>query len=110
MKRDITQYVTTCPTCIVSKYTHQHPAGLLQPIPLPERRWQQVTIDFISGIPTTSNHSYDMIMVVVDRVSKYSHFIPCYTANSSKDIAWYLYDHIIRLHGVPEVIISDRDR
>jgi hypothetical protein len=109
MKRDVTEYVTTCPTCIVSKYTNQHPAGLLQPIPLPDRRWQQVTMDFVSGIPTTSNHSYNMIMVVVDRLSKYAHFVPCYTTNSAKDIAWLFYDHIVRLHGVPEVIISDRD-
>jgi hypothetical protein len=109
MKQDVYQYVTSCPICVVSKYSNQHPIGLLQPIPLPDRRWQQVTIDFITGIPTTANYEYDMIMVVVDRLSKYSHFIPCYTTNSAKDIAWYFYHNIIRLHGVPESIISDRD-
>jgi hypothetical protein len=109
MKGDVTARVLQCPTCMVSKYGHQHPAGLLQPIPLPDRRWQHVTMDFISGIPESKDEKYDMIMVVVDRLSKYTHFIPCWTSNSSKDIAWLFYDNIIRLHGVPEVIISDRD-
>src|SRR5690242_20316093 len=68
-----------------------------------------ITIDFITGIPTTTNYAYDMIMVVVDRLSKYAHFIPCYTTCSAKDIAWYYYNNIVRLHGVPEAIISDRD-
>ena len=96
-------------TCVTSKYSSQQPIGLLQPIPLPDRRWQQITIDFITGIPTTTNYEYDMIMVVVDRLSKYAHFIPCYTTCSAKDIAWYYYNNIVRLHGVPEAIISDRD-
>jgi hypothetical protein len=109
MKQDVYQYVTSCPTCVVSKYTNQHPIGLLQPIPLPDRRWQQITIDFITGITTATNYAYDMIMVVVDRLSKYAHFIPCYTTCSAKDIAWYYYNNIVRLHGVPEAIISDRD-
>jgi len=109
MKQDVYQYVTSCPTCVVSKYSSQHPIGLLQPIPLSDRRWQQITIDFIAGIPTTANYEYDMIMVVVDRLSKYAHFIPCYTTCSAKDIAWLFYHNIIRLHGVPEAIISDRD-
>jgi Chromo (CHRromatin Organisation MOdifier) domain len=50
-----------------------------------------------------------MIMVVVDMLSKYAHIIPCYTTCSAKDIAWYYYNNIVRLHGVPEAIISDRD-
>ena len=109
MKTDVHQYVTSCPVCVVSKYTNQHPIGLLNPISTPDRRWQQVTMDFVTGIPTTSNYSYDMVMVVVDRLSKYAHFVPTYTTTTAKDIAWLFYEHIIRLHGVPEVIISDRD-
>jgi hypothetical protein len=109
MKQDVYQYVTSCPTCVTSKYSSQQPIGLLHPIPLPDRRWQQITIDFITGIPTTTNYEYDMIMVVVDRLSKYAHFIPCNTTCSAKDIAWYYYNNIVRLHGVPEAIISDRD-
>jgi len=109
MKRDVAQYVVSCPTCQQSKYSNQHPAGLLQPIPIPTRNWQQVTMDFVTGIPTTSNYSYDMIMVVVDRLSKYAHFIPTYITCDGKDIATYFYDGIVRLHGVPESIISDRD-
>jgi hypothetical protein len=110
MKQDVYQYVTSCPTCVVSKYNTQSPIGLLHPIPLPQRRWQQVTMDFITGIPRTSNYQYDMIMVVVDRLSKYAHFVPCYTTNSASDIAWLFFHRIVSLHGVPEVIISDRDR
>lgn len=109
MTRDVHDYIMSCPMCITSKYNTQLQPGLLHPIPLPSYRFEQVSMDFVTGLPVTANHSYDMIMIVVDRLSKYAHFVPTYTTCTAEDIAWLFYDHIVKLHGVPKVIISDRD-
>jgi hypothetical protein len=105
----VREFVRSCTQCQRSKYTTQPPPGMIQSIELPQRRWQHVTMDFVTGIPQTSNYSYDMIMVVVDRLSKYAHFVPCYTTNTAEDIAWYFYSEVVKFHGVPEIITSDRD-
>ena len=74
MKRDVIAYVERCLTCQQVKAEHQRPAGLLQPLEIPEWKWDQVTMDFVFGLPRT-NKSHNSIWVVVDRLTKSAHFI-----------------------------------
>ena len=90
------------------KAEHQHPAGLLQPIPIPEWKWETITIDFITGLPKKKK-SNDSIMVVVDKLSKSAHFIPVQSTYRAAQIANIFMKNIFKLHGLPKVIISDRD-
>ena len=78
MKKDIAEYVAVCDVCQRVKAEHQKPAGLLQPMPIPELKWDKLGMDFITGLPRTQS-GYDSIWVVVDRLTKVAHFIPVKT-------------------------------
>jgi hypothetical protein len=75
MKKEIVEYITICMECQKVKAKHSHLAGLLQPLPIPEWKWDVVTMDFITGLPRKSKQ-HDSIMVVVDKLTKAAHFIP----------------------------------
>ena len=108
MHREIADYVTTCLRCQQNKPSHEHPQGLLQPIPTPERRWQQVSMDFITQLPKTKQ-GHDAIVVFVDKLSKMMHAVPTRTDIDAVEVARIMYREVVRLHGEPESIISDRD-
>ena len=108
MKNDVVNFVSKCLTCQQVKAEHQRPAGLLQPMEIPEWKWDQVTMDFVSGLPRTKNN-HDSIWVIVDRLTKSAHFIPVLTTYSMDRLAELYTQNIVRLHGVPSSIISDRD-
>ena len=74
MKQDVESYIKQCSVCQHAKHPLQHPAGLLQPLPVPEGVWRDVSMDFIEGLPKSKG--YSVILVVVDRLTKYAHFIP----------------------------------
>ncbi|KAA3470518.1 Gag protease polyprotein [Gossypium australe] len=101
MKRDISEFVLKCLICQQVRAEHQVSSGLLQYIMIPEWKWDRVTMDFISSLPLSLKKK-DAIWVVVDRLTKSAHFIPVRTVES------YIFE-IVRLHGVPISIISDRD-
>ena len=84
------------------------PTGLLQPIMIPEWKWDRVTMDFVSGLPLSTSKK-DAIWVVVDRLTKSAHFIPVRTDFSLDKLAELYVSQIVRLHGVPISIVSDRD-
>ena len=109
MKNDVVNFVSKCLTCQQVKAEHQRPAGLLQPMEIPEWKWDQVTMDFVSDLPRTKNN-HDSIWVIVDRLTKSAHFIPVLTTYSMDRLAELYTQNIVRLHGVPSSIISDRDR
>ncbi|XP_070010577.1 uncharacterized protein [Nicotiana sylvestris] len=90
------------------KYEHQKPGGLLQWMIISEWKWERVTMDFVSGLPRTLK-KFDSIWVIVDRLTKYAHFIPVCTTYSSEWLAGIFIREIVRLHGVPVSIISDRE-
>ena len=108
MKREVAEYVAQCFTCQKVKAIHQHPAGLLQPIPIPEWKWETITMDFITGLPRTKKQN-DSIMVVVDKLSKTSHFIPVKSTYKAVNIVDIFMKEIFRLHGIPKIVITDRD-
>ncbi len=107
MSRFIGSYVKSCTTCAKNKTSTQAPAGLLNPLSVPTAPWRSISVDFVVKLPISQG--FDSIMVVVDRLTKMSHFVPCIEAQSSEDVATLFYNNIFRLHGLPEDITSDRD-
>ena len=82
--------------------------GLLQPLPVPEFAWQVVSLDFIEGLPKSKH--YNCILVVVDKFSKYSHFIALTHPFTAIQVAIQFMDHVFKLHGMPQVMVCDRDK
>ena len=108
MKKDISEFVSRCLICQQVKAKHQIPSGLLQPIMVPEWKWDRITMDFVTSLPLTSKKK-DAVWVVVDRLTKSAHFIPVRVDFSLDKLADLYVSEIVRLHGVPLSIISDRD-
>ncbi|GMP22048.1 hypothetical protein CsSME_00000233 [Camellia sinensis var. sinensis] len=108
MKKEIAEHVSKCLQCQQVKAEHQKPGGLLQPLPIPEWKWEHVTMDFVVGLPRTSR-GMDSVWVVVDRLTKSAHFLPVKTTFTAYRLATIYVDEIVRLHGVPVSIVSDRD-
>nr|AAV31274.1 putative polyprotein [Oryza sativa Japonica Group]AAV31378.1 putative polyprotein [Oryza sativa Japonica Group] len=107
MKREIAEYVAVCDVCQRVKAEHQKPAGLLQPLKIPEWKWEEIGMDFITGLPRTSS-GHDSIWVIVDRLTKVAHFIPVKTTYSGSRLAELYMARIVCSHGVPKKIVSDR--
>ena len=108
MKREIAEFVSKCLTCQQIKIEHQKPAGLLQPLSIPEWKWERITMDFVTGLPRTQG-GHDAIWVIVDRLTKSAHFIATNNTYSLERYARLYVDEIVRLHGAPMSIVSDRD-
>jgi hypothetical protein len=106
MKREIAKYVSECDICQRVKASHLRTAGILQPLPIPSWKWEDISMDFIVGLPNTSLR-HDYIWVIVDRLTKTAHFLPVHTMFNAKKYAEIYLDQIVRLHGVPKTIISD---
>jgi hypothetical protein len=103
----ITEKIATCPICQISKSEHVSYPGLLQPLPIPTRKWADVSMDFIQGLP--KSRGKEVILVVVDRLTKYAHFIPLAHPYSAQTVADAFMNTIVKLHGPPASIVSDRD-
>jgi len=108
MKREIARFVYKCLVCQQVKAEHQRTAGLLQPLPIPEWKWEQVTMDFVTALPRSSR-GHNAIWVIVDRLTKSAHFIPFRVGQSTEALAERYMQEIVRLHGVLVSIVSDRD-
>ncbi|KAJ9552857.1 hypothetical protein OSB04_016902 [Centaurea solstitialis] len=108
MKKDIAYFVERCVTCLQVKIEHQRPYGKLQQLPIPEWTWEHVTMDFVTKLPRTPK-GYDTIWVIVDRLSKSAHFLPMKETYSMERLARLYIAEIVRLHGTPVSIVSDRD-
>jgi hypothetical protein len=107
MKREIANYVSECDTCRGVKADHLRPAGNLQPLSIPEWKWENIYMDFIVGLPRTS-HGYNSIWVIMDRLTKLTHFIPVSTIYRVRQYAELYLSHIVYYHGILNTIISDR--
>ncbi|KAL8113758.1 hypothetical protein AgCh_020885 [Apium graveolens] len=107
MKKNIQDFIRCCAICQKNKSEHLQPAGLLQPLQVPLQVWADISMDFIDALPPSFGKY--VLLVVVDRFSKYAHFIPMSHPYSAISVAKMFFDHIFKLHGLPETIVSDRD-
>ncbi|KAL0546149.1 hypothetical protein IC582_016055 [Cucumis melo] len=108
MKREVAEFVSKCLVCQQVKAPRQKPAGLLQPLSIPEWKWENVSMDFITGLPRTLR-GFTVIWVVIDRIIKSAHFVPGKSTYTASKWAQLYMSEIVRLHGVPVSIVSDRD-
>ena len=106
MKKDVAEYVSKCLTCQQVKAEHRHPAGLLQSLPIPEWKWEHITMDFVVGLPKTLQGN-DAVWVIMDRLTKSAYFLPIEITYSLNKLAELYIREIIRLHGMPVSIVSE---
>ena len=105
--RNVRRLIGRCTTCIIGKMTKQT-SGQYLPLPVPEYPWQEVSLDFVLGLPRTRRQQ-DSILVVVDRFSKMAHFLPRAKTTDASHTARLFFNEIVRLHGILRSIVSDRD-
>ena len=108
IKKDIAEFFSKCLTCQKIKVEHQRPSGPLQPLDIPEWKWESIAMDFVVGLPRTSA-GHDSIWVIIDRLTKTAHFLPVKATYSVEKYAKLYIAEIVRLHGALTSIISDRD-
>ncbi|KAL4017803.1 hypothetical protein IC575_021375 [Cucumis melo] len=108
MKQEIAEYVDRCLICQQVKPVKHSPGGFLNPLPVPEWKWEHITIDFLFGLPRTSS-GHDGIWVIVDRLTKTTRFIPIKATSTLDQLARLYVDKIVSQYGVPVSIVSDRD-
>lgn len=106
MDFNVREFVKACFICAHNKTPHQPNSGLLRPLPIPERPWSHIALDFVTGLPLS--HGHTVIWMVVDRFSKAANFIPLKKLPTSKETADTLVHHVFSLHGIPKDIVSDR--
>ncbi len=103
MVRDARRFVSACPICAAGKGSNRPPAGLLQPLSVPSRPWSHIAMDFVTGLPLSDGKT--VVLTVVDRFSKATHFIPL---PKLRETATIVLDHVFRIHGLPVDVVSDR--
>jgi hypothetical protein len=106
-KQFIANLIAECPTCQISKSEKVQYPGLLNPLPIPSQKWKDISMDFVEGLPTSMGKN--VILVVVDHLTKYAHFLPLAHPYNVQKIADLILDNIVKLHGPPASIVSDRD-
>jgi transposase InsO family protein len=104
----VKDYVRSCNKCQANKASPK-PYGPHQALPIPPYRWHTVTIDFAGPFVPSGEGSWDMVLIVVDKLTKRTHFIPSKEADKATDTARRFFDGVVRLHGTPSIIVSDRD-
>ena len=108
MKKEIVGFVSRCLICQKVKAEHQRPVGKMQLLPIPEWKWEKIAMDFMTGLSRTQR-KHDAIWVIVDRLTKSAHFLPANVEDSLVKLAKLYVEEIVRRHGVPVSIVSDRD-
>jgi hypothetical protein len=106
MHHDVERYMSRCTTCNKAK-SRLNPHGLYMPLPIPSAPWEDISMDFVLGLPRTKRS--DSVFVVVDHFSKMAHFIPCHKTDNASYVADLFFTEIVHMHVVPNTIVSDRD-
>ena len=107
MSHDIESYCKTCGICVTSKDANSKPTGLLHSLPIPDRPWQSIGLDSMGLLPKSNN--FDYLLVVIDRLTSQVHHVPTTVTVTTRGVAWLILKEVVRLHGIPESIVSDRD-
>ncbi|KAJ9519121.1 hypothetical protein QJQ45_007673 [Haematococcus lacustris] len=107
VRADVRDYVGTCDACQRDKSSNSKPGGLLRPLTVPGYRWEHVSMDLVTKLPT-GTHGYDAICVIVDRLSKMVHFVPCKEAMNAMAFTRLFINNVFRLHGLPAEVLTDR--
>ena len=114
MKNKVERFIKKCSQCQRNKADRHREYGAPQAIPVPSEPWEQTTMDFITGLPLSEDPvtglKYDSILVMVDRLTKYSHYIPCNKSLSADQLAHLVLDRLVRYNGIPKNFITDRDK
>uniref|UniRef100_A0A8K9Y3I9 Gypsy retrotransposon integrase-like protein 1 n=1 Tax=Oncorhynchus mykiss TaxID=8022 RepID=A0A8K9Y3I9_ONCMY len=105
-EHDTRRFVAACSVCAQTKSGNSPPAGRLRPLPIPSRPWSHIALDFVTGLPSSAGKT--VILTVVDRFSKASHFIPLAKLPSAKETAQIIIENVFRIHGLPSDVVSDR--
>jgi len=108
MKKEVAQFVSACLTCQKAKLEHHKPGGTLQPLDIPVWKWNSISMDFVTHLPRTVI-GHDPIWVVVDQLTKSAHFLAVNLRMSMAKLAQLYIREIVRFHGLPSSIVSDRD-
>ncbi|KAK8934587.1 hypothetical protein KSP39_PZI014471 [Platanthera zijinensis] len=108
LKKDVARYVAECNTCALVKAECQKPGGFLKSLPITEWKFDDISMDFVHGLPR-SQRGHDSIWVIVDRLKKVAHFLPNRRDDPVETLAKLYMEQVVRLHGVPRSIVSDRD-
>ncbi|GKA70496.1 reverse transcriptase [Tanacetum coccineum] len=108
MRKRVKQWIRECDVCHREKPDLNAYPGLLQPLPIPIRILSEISMDFMEGLP--KSHGKTVIFVVVDRLSKYAHFMPLQHPFTAAQVAQVFLDNVYKLHGLPNTIVSDKDK
>ena len=106
LSKEVRQYVQSCNTCQWMKSSHHAPYGELVPLNIPQRNWDEISMDFITNLPLS--HLYDLILIVVDSLTKQAHFVPTHKTLNAPRLAQLFIMNIFKLHGFPSSIVSDQ--
>lgn len=108
MRNDVQDFVSHCRTCQQVKLPTAKPMGLLQPLDIPSNIWEAVSLDFVTGVLVVQGKS--VIVVVMDRMSKYYHLGALSTSYTAGEVAEFFSQHVVQLHGIPKSVVSDHDK
>ncbi|KAL0934971.1 reverse transcriptase domain protein [Colletotrichum truncatum] len=113
-RQEVSLAIKDCEVCAKSKPSRHQPYGKIQPLPVPQTAWESISLDFVTKLPKSrepmTNVHYDSVLVIVDRLTKYSYFIPYMESSTAEDLAYKFLQVIVSQHGMPKEIVSDRDK
>jgi hypothetical protein len=105
--QEVEEFCKTCGPCQTTKDSTKPPPGLLHSLPIPTRPWGSIAMDFVGPFP--ESHGYDYLWVVICRLTSMTHLVPIRTTTCASELAWLFVKDVVRLHGLPDSIVSDRD-
>ncbi len=111
LARDVGDHVASCSVCAMTKSSRHKPYGKLTSLPAPTHKWKDISLDFVTGLPPSKDwrgHTYDSILVIVDRLTKMSHYIAVDKTLDAEQFAQVLIENLVRYHGLPDSIVTDR--